>query len=83
MPVTSVPMFDVAGVDVSLPVLNPMTPPTGLVVFAPSAPKVSGVPSVRTLPVAVSPSLTEFVFAVAVGVSSVIVIVTVLFTALP
>ncbi len=64
-------------------VLTPTTPPAGVVALAPSAPKTSGVPSVKTLPVMLLPSLTLVVFALATGASSVIVTATVLLTKLP
>ena len=62
---------------------TPTTPPTGLVILAPSAPNLSGVPLVSTLPEADVPSLTILVSALAKGASSVMVTVTVLVVALP
>ena len=79
-----VPMLDVTADVVSPPdARNPTTPPTGVVVLAPSAPNVSAVPSVSTLPVTVLPSLTALVLAVADGPSSVMLTVTVLVTEFP
>ena len=83
LPAIGVPIPVRTGAEVSLPALNPTTPPAGTVVVAPSAPNTSAVPSVSTLPLTIAPSTTLLVSACAVGTSSTMLTVIVPVALLP